>query len=460
MALVSPGVEVSIIDQSQYLPTATSSVPLLVVATAQNKANASNTDVAAATTASNANKLYQVTSQRDLVNLYGTPFFYKTATGTPIQGYELNEYGLLAAYSLLGATNRCFILRADIDLGSLVGTLARPVGDPVDGTYWLDTTTSKWGIFEFNRVTGQFVEKTPLVITEPSQIVEDFPADSLGTIGSYAVIPSVNTLGPVAQGTYFLKTLNSSWVRLGSQAWKQSIITVQGTVSSPSFTINSDFTINVNGQFTKTVNITSGDTISDVVADINALNIGTLTAQVSSGRIQLYYGDPAVDSYITLTNGTNNPLTTMGITAGTFYGPDVVYGTSAQMPLWTSSQSAPHPTGSIWIKTSIAGSGVDINLSQYLQVTDTWNSISVSKYVSSVSAIYNLDPTGGQNIPQGTIYARIGTDTYSGVMLLKRKTTGPTLISGTVANPTITSGLTLSVRTDRKSTRLNSSHAD
>jgi hypothetical protein len=447
MALVSPGVEVSIIDQSQYLPTATSSVPLLVVATAQNKANASNTDVAAATTASNANKLYQVTSQRDLVNLYGTPFFYKTATGTPIQGYELNEYGLLAAYSLLGATNRCFILRADIDLGSLVGTLGRPIGDPVDGTYWLDTVSSKWGIFEFNRATGQFAEKTPLVITEAEQIVDDFPAEFLGTIGSYAVIPTVNTDGPINQGTYFLKTLNNSWVRLGSQLWKQSIVTVQGTVSFPSFTINSDFTINVNGEFTKTVNITSGDTISDVVAAINALNIGTLTAQVSSGRIQLYYGDPAVNSYVTLTNGTNNPLTTLGITAGTYYGADVVYGTSAQMPLWTSSQTAPHPSGSVWIKTSVAGSGVDLNLSQYSQVTDTWNSIPVAKYASSVSAIYNLDPTGGQAIPEGTVYARIGTDTYSGMMLLKRKATGPTLITGTVANPTITPGLTLSVRT-------------
>jgi hypothetical protein len=351
----------------------------------------------------------------------------------------------LAAYSLLGATNRCFILRADIDLGSLVGTLARPVGDPVDGTYWLDTVSSKWGIFEFNRATGQFVEKTPLVITEASQIVDDFPADSLGTIGSYAVIPSVNTLGPVEQGTYFLKTLTNSWVRLGSQLWKQSIVTVQGTVSFPAFTINSTFTINVNGQFTKTVDITSGDTISDVVASINALNIGTLTAQVSSGRIQLYYGDPSVNSYITLTNGTNNPLTTMGITAGTYYGPDVAYGTSAQMPLWTSSQSAPHPTGSVWIKTSVAGSGMDLNLSVYSQATDTWNSVNVPKYTSSISVLYNLDTTGGQNIPEGTVYARVGADTYSGIMLLRREATGPTLVTGTVLNPTITLGAVLNV---------------
>ena len=49
MALTSPGVEVTIIDQSQYLPAPTNSVPLVVLATAQNKADASGTGVAAAT---------------------------------------------------------------------------------------------------------------------------------------------------------------------------------------------------------------------------------------------------------------------------------------------------------------------------------------------------------------------------------------------------------------------------
>ena len=49
MALVSPGVQVTVIDQSQYLPTATNSVPLLLVASATNKANSAGTAVAADT---------------------------------------------------------------------------------------------------------------------------------------------------------------------------------------------------------------------------------------------------------------------------------------------------------------------------------------------------------------------------------------------------------------------------
>ena len=162
MALNSPGVQVSIIDQSQYLPNASNSIPLLILATATNKANPNSTGaVAAGTLAANANKLYNITSQRDLVTLFGTPFFYKTTDGTPIHGYELNEYGLLAAYSLLGVTNQCYILRADIDLAELVGTLSRPEGPPPDGTYWLDTSTTSWGVFEWNAnaataTNGQF----------------------------------------------------------------------------------------------------------------------------------------------------------------------------------------------------------------------------------------------------------------------------------------------------------------
>ena len=37
MALVSPGVEVTVIDESNYIPAATNSVPYFLIATAQNK---------------------------------------------------------------------------------------------------------------------------------------------------------------------------------------------------------------------------------------------------------------------------------------------------------------------------------------------------------------------------------------------------------------------------------------
>ena len=103
MALVSPGVEVTVIDESNYLPAATNSVPYFLIATAQNKISGAGVGVAAGTLEANAGKVYLITSQRDLAATFGVPFFYKTSAGTPINGYELNEYGLLAAYSATGA---------------------------------------------------------------------------------------------------------------------------------------------------------------------------------------------------------------------------------------------------------------------------------------------------------------------------------------------------------------------
>jgi hypothetical protein len=58
MALISPGVQVSVIDQSNYTPAAASSVPFILLATAQNKISGAGTGIAPGTLAANANKLY------------------------------------------------------------------------------------------------------------------------------------------------------------------------------------------------------------------------------------------------------------------------------------------------------------------------------------------------------------------------------------------------------------------
>lgn len=228
MALVSPGVEVTVIDESQYIPAATNSVPYILLATAQNKVSGAGTGVAPGTLKANANKIYLITSQRDLAATYGVPFFYKTTTGTPINGYELNEYGLLAAYSALGISNRAYVQRVDIDLSELTASLSRPMGTPENNTFWLDTANSTWGLFEWNQTTGAFTNKVPLVITDPASIEPSpstVPLQSIGSIGDYAV----NTLnvfnptyykrgGPTESQTSstYLSGLYNTWCLVGS----------------------------------------------------------------------------------------------------------------------------------------------------------------------------------------------------------------------------------------------------
>ena len=154
MALISPGVQVTVIDESNYTPAAAGTVPLVVVATAQDKTNPSG-DVAEYTTAANAGRVFLVTSQRELISKYGKPNFL-VSEGTPVHGYELNEYGLLAAYSALGVSNAAYIMRADINLAELTSSLTRPTGGVANNTLWLDTDATKFGIFEWNQSTPGF----------------------------------------------------------------------------------------------------------------------------------------------------------------------------------------------------------------------------------------------------------------------------------------------------------------
>ena len=452
MALVSPGVEVSVIDESQYLPAPTNSIPFILLATAQNKADPTSTGVASATTAANAGKLYRVTSQRDLVTLYGNPFFYSTSNGTPIQGYELNEYGLLAAYSALGSTNTIYTLRADIDLASLVGQTGRPAGAPTDGTYWLDTTSSTWGIYEFNSTTGQFVLQTPIVISDATDLSGGVPLNSIGNIGDYAVnaIPTYSFPSAASAGQFFYKTPSNTWVRIGSAGWLDSWPTVQGSESSPALSTGDTLTISVgtSTDVIATITVGSGDDVNDISNEINNLGWAYLESTVPAGKLTIFskqageIANPGINQ-ITI-SGTGTILADLGIAAGTYYQPELAYGTSAQQPLWQANQTLPHPTGSVWIKIGAAGNGLNVAISEYDSVIESFVSKTVNYGTSDWEMIYTLDSTGGKNIPAGTIYAQYdycsvatNNDGYSLAPLYywERIATGATVVVGENTNP-------------------------
>lgn len=446
MALVSPGVEVTIVDQSQYLPAPNGSVPLFVVATAQNKTDATSTSVAAATTKANANKLYLVTSQRDLVTLYGNPFFYNDTNGTPINGYELNEYGLLAAYSALGISNRAYILRADINLTELVGTTSRPAGTVSDGTYWLNSSATTWGIYEFNNNTGKFKNKAPIVITDATtQMSGGAPIPSLGNIGDYAVYsaPITSVASADSGKEYFYKTTDNVWVPLGGFAWRRDVPTIMASTSNPTLTPGGKFNLNVGGLYSTiiTINPIPSNTVADVATAINGLGWAGITAAVRSGRLCIFHSDNATQ-YLTLSQATNlggsgTPLTELGITAGTYYQPGFVYGSAAQMPLWTNSQVAPRPTGSVWLKVGAAGIGYNPIVSRWSAATATWNSQTVNIGTSDWAMSSALDSTGGGVIPAGTLYAQYNYDNEyveGPIYLFGRSATGATIVTSSKVN--------------------------
>lgn len=445
MALVSPGVEVTVIDESQYIPSAVNTVPYFLIATAQNKADAAGIGVAAGTTAANANKTYLITSQRDLAATFGVPFFYNTTAGTPINGYELNEYGLLAAYSALGVTNRAYVQRVDINLTELTASLSRPTGSPNDGTYWLDTSTSIWGIFEWDQTAATFTNKVPIAITDTADVVDyaggDYtPLQTIGSIGDYAVSAvSLNNQN-------YYKNSNNDWVQVGTDAWKTSWPTLQGTNSVAGNGLTVGANMYINGTL---ATVSATNTVAGFAAVINALAIPGVTAASVSNKLTLYADSTAsndgstdnggVISIVTGTVAGTALLTTLGITPIEYRAPNYLPAYSYQAPRWRTTDLNPSPTGSVWQNVSVAGTGMSLKLKKYSAALDTWIAQTSSVYIYDGNANAALDPTGGgKNIPVGTTYVQYDSLAYdttpnanAAFLLLERVALGATIVTGT-----------------------------
>jgi len=435
MALVSPGVEVSIVDESQYLPAASNSIPYILIATAQNKISGTGTGVASATTAANANKVQLITSQRELATLYGNPFFYSTTSGTPLNGYELNEYGLLAAHSVLGVSNRAYIQRVDIDLAGLTARLTRPAGDADDNSYWLDTTETEWGLFEWSKTTGKFTNKKPIAITSTDDVTAGVPNSSVGAIGDYAVV-TTNASNPV-----YYKKSDNTWVLVGSDDWQNAHYSVQSSTTNPVLT--GGHTLVING----TTVTSTGTTVTTLAAEINSNNITGITAAAVNGKLEIYADSDvtpegsSADGAWTIANGTGTLLTDLGITAGTYYAPEFVQGKHTELPRWKTTDTAPRPTGSLWQKTTSVNQGANIVVKQYDVNTDSWATLTVPLYADDATANKELDAAGGgRNISAGVVYGYLDwSENYTATLKLHvRSQTGDTVATSTVASPTLT----------------------
>ena len=423
--LVSPGVQVTVIDESQYLPASTNSVPYFLIATAQNKVSGSGVGVAAGTLAVNANRLYQITSQRDLAATFGNPFFYKTTIGTPINGYELNEYGLLAAYSALGVTNRAYVQRVDIDLTQLTATLVRPTGEPANGTYWLNTGTTQWGVFEWNQTTGAFTNEIPSVITSTSELLSGVPLQDYGVIGGYAVV-ATNTANPVyykngavatvaGYNATALTNLYNTWVLVGSDDWKLSWPAIQGA-NAVTTTIGAAGNLVINGV---TVAVGSGDTVQTISTNINGAAITGVYSAVIDNKLCLFAdsqatadGSTADDGAIVVTTSNTNITTTLGITPSTtYYAPGLQQSPNYVFPRWRATDTTPRPTGSVWNKTTAQNLGTLMVVEKYNTALGSWVQQAAPVYENDWNANAALDATGGgRNILAGNTDTQYNVD--------------------------------------------------
>ena len=446
MALVSPGVEVNVIDESFYTPAAASTVPMIFVATQENKTKSSGTGVAPGTIKANAGKPYLITSQRELGETFGDAVFISDANGNMVHAGEQNEYGLQTAYSTLGISNRAYVVRADIDLAKLNASATAPGGEPVNGAYWFDTQTSGFGILEWNGsaatvVGGQsFASQTRTVITETSDITASKPKESIGAIGEYAIdaTTTMNKLfykSPGYGASISVITANAGkWVQVGSAEWKQSWASVRGTASNPTITVGDELIIN------STTVTATGTTITALAGDINTAAIAGISANVIDGSIEIY--SSGVDVVLNkgsgelLTESTTGSATgALGITEGTYSAPRVAVAPHTNIPGYKAGDTSPAPTGSIWIKTTEPNGGAKLSVKEYNTDTQLWSTITTPMYSTPEAALVALDKAGGgANLVLGDLYAKVNANEISPALvdykLYRRANTGATQITG------------------------------
>ena len=462
MALVSPGQQITVTDESQYISNAVGTVPLIVMATAENKTI--NGSLATGTTASNAGKLQIFGSQRDLSTAMGTPVFQQSSAGTPLHGDERNEYGLMAAYSALGVTNQIFAIRADLDLDQLEATSVRPTSPVASGTYWLDTADTTFGIYEWSKDTQSFTAQTPIVITEStdttlysgSGVLTSIyvPNTSVGTAGSYAVVATGTSnrvfykAGPDV-GIIDPNSIRNTWVLVGTAAWCESAPTVVGTETNAT-AITGNVTIN-GTPITGTTNAN----VYTLATRINSGAVtGGITADVLNGQLALYGDGTSAITIATTDASTAALLTKVGLATGTYALPAVEFADFANVPAWTSyGTDTARPNGSVWFKNGAVGGGSNFVIKKYNATTDAWTTQAARVYNDEFAALVGLDPTGGgKNIAVGTVFIR-GNPGYSSTSAYKyggykprvRAVAGAVTAVGTAANPTFTVGHSVTI---------------
>ena len=444
MALISPGVQVSVIDESFYTPAEPGTTPMLFVASKQDKQNAAGTGTARGTTKANAGVPFLITSQRDLSDTFGDPYFQTDASNNPVNGGELNEYGLQAAYSYLGVSNRAFVVRADVDLDELSPSASAPAANPANGTYWFDTALTKYGIFEWNgnavTVTGgqSFTNKTPLVITNKVNLVGEtntgVPKGAVGAVGDYAVVTTTTT------NKVYYKNSSGAWVKVGTANWVKSWPTVTGTATG---THTLGQTIVING----TTLAATGTTITQYAADITGAGITGVSASVVDGKLNIFGdgtnttdGSTDDDGAIAISAGASGTLLAdLGLTAGTYYSPAYEIAPHTAVPGFKTADTKTRPTGSVWFKITDANLGVQMKVKAFNSTTKLWEDKPAPVYKTHQAAIFNLDKTtGGLGLALGQLYVQAHTteaenEEFDFTIFARNSSTATSITSSAVA---------------------------
>ena len=404
--LVSPGVDVTITDESAYASPGAGTIPLVVVATRQDKADPTGTEsdsIAKYTKATNAGKVVPVTSQRELTQFFGNAVFDSA------EGAETSEYGLLAAYSFLGQGSQAYIVRADVDMGELVASTTAPTGPVSAASYWLDTDASSYGIHEYNGSTWTVKDVTVEVdmLATAGEVAGTFAPSAAVVNGTYlvAVLSDGNDIA-----VYYFKGVSGAWVKLahGGSTETQDItaITNAGTAVVTSATHG----------------LATGEKVKITGTGISQIdgNVYTIT-RVNANSYNLDGIDStAFDVFATTGNGER-----FSISDGT----TVTFDRHHKVP-------ANVATGDVWIKTSTPGNGINLALN-VANATGVMGAVTIEGVTRNQGSVNYVPQDGSSNtniasLTNGNAVVTLLDDAIGGFTIDKVASNAAAAITGTV----------------------------
>jgi hypothetical protein len=247
--LVSPGVSVSVIDESYFIPASAPTVPLFFIATQSGKAsvgtnpNAGTTSVLAAGTLESG-VVRTITSLTQSFVTYGTPVFRKDSSGGEFHGDSRNEYGLFALNQFLNVANRAFVVRANINLNDDPVTFLS-LGTPVMSTASLSYNGIGNGTLGTVTAVGASVRPQTIyvTITSPASGADGAAFTVTGSIDGY--------IGAGNTGVLFNSTAVSFTLSAGSVA----------------FAVGDKFSFSLAYTWTPAGAVTGNGIISSLIAD-------------------------------------------------------------------------------------------------------------------------------------------------------------------------------------------------
>lgn len=244
--LVSPGVSVTITDESFFISNQASTVPLFFIATAAEKFQPDGISPAVGTYESNV--IRTVTSLKQSTQLYGVPKFLETSGGAAQHGDARNEYGLLALNQYLAVGRQAYVIRANINLNdSLTAIRLMWTTKMQESSYLLENLATAY-LAEFN-LTNNFIpssvgykstiNQTTLLLLAASATASiwansTFSPANIDFTSNHTTVPfNVYASGysAASTGTYLgLTGMAAAWVTAASG----SVVTTEWTASEAS----------------------------------------------------------------------------------------------------------------------------------------------------------------------------------------------------------------------------------